>query len=284
MRIAVIAAVTGLLLLSGNVVSAQSATVWKREPTADPGPPAFFRSPQAINLPTATLIGRETFEFEVAHRFFPVIKDGQEVLFGLDGPATIRFGLTYGISDRIAVSLGRSNLDDNLDLSAKALLLETVQLPLPLAIGLHSGLGWNTRVFGLSSSDSRSIQYYARIMVNTILIDNLAFGFVPTYLHNADVRSPETVDIVRFGFHVQYYAGRSLSVLAEWDPQVSGDEIRHDPVSWGLELETGGHFFKLIASNATSLNTSQYAAGSDDPAGGRYWHLGFSITRLLKFW
>ena len=121
-------------------------------------------------------------------------------------------------------------------------------------------------------------------MINTMIARKIALGLVPAYLNNSNVRSADTEDIFTLGIIGQYYVSRSFSFMIEWEPSLGGDDYLHDPVSWGIELETGGHFFNLGASNSTRMNPSQYIAGSDDPAGGRYWHLGFSITRLLKFW
>jgi hypothetical protein len=261
-----------------------SDSSWKRSQTKSEFSSQLFHANHAINLPTATMLGKQTFEFEIAHRFYPSIKSGHEVLFGLDGPAAIRFALAYGITNRLTVALGRSNLDDNVDLSVKGRVLEVVGSSLPLLVGFQSGFGWNTQVAGLSDTDSRALQFYVRAMINTMIAKKLALGLVPAYLYNSNVRSLDVEEIVTLGLVAQYYATPFFSLMAEWDPSLAGDDYLHDPVSWGIELETGGHFFKLVASNSTRLNPSQYMAGSDDPAGGRYWHLGFSITRLLKFW
>jgi hypothetical protein len=47
----------------------------------------------------------------------------------------------------------------------------------------------------------------------------------------------------------------------------------------GFELETGGHFFKMMVTNSVYLNPSTYLAGSDFPAADDQWRLGFIITR-----
>ncbi len=272
------------LIAISNSYGQDTGPTWTRAAATASAPLELFHSNQGLNLPTAAMLSKEIFEFEIAHRFYPVIKDGHEVLFGLDGPANIRFALAYGISDRVSVGLGRSNLDDNLYLNVKLRGLEVRNPSMPILIGFQAGAGWNTQVRGLSSGDSRSFQYYVRVIANTMVADRLGLAVVPSYLYNTDVRAVNADDIVTLGILVQYWVSRSFSLLAEWDPAIAGDDYLNDPMAWGIELETGGHFFKLLASNSTRLNPSQYIAGSDDPAGGNYWHLGFSITRLLKFW
>jgi hypothetical protein len=79
----------------------------------------------------------------------------------------------------------------------------------------------------------------------------------------------------------------SWSVLLEWAPYISGYksliEQEYNPFTFGIELETGGHFFKIFLSNSKFINDSQYLAGADIAASEWNWRLGFMITRLLKF-
>ncbi len=46
-------------------------------------------------------------------------KEGYDAFWGLDGPANIRFALGYAPTDHMVVTLGRSNVTDNLDLQLK---------------------------------------------------------------------------------------------------------------------------------------------------------------------
>ena len=60
-----------------------------------------------------------------------------------------------------------------------------------------------------------------------------------------------------------------------------GDGINeyYDSYNIGVELETGGHFFKLLVGNNTNINLSQYIVGSTVPFSLNNLHLGFQITR-----
>ena len=55
----------------------------------------------------------------------------------------------------------------------------------------------------------------------------------------------------------------------------------HDAGALGIELETGGHFFKIVVTNSIRLNQAQYLAGAFSPFEPGEWRLGFNITRLL---
>ena len=81
-----------------------------------------FHSVQSANLPTAETLAEGTWLFEISHRFLPPVSDGASALWGLDGGAAIRLGLTYAVSDRAMLGVLRSNYEDNLEFNAKLVL------------------------------------------------------------------------------------------------------------------------------------------------------------------
>jgi len=261
---------------------AQTGGSWKRsDESVESSPITVFHSPQSINIPTAETIGKGMFEFEISHRFLPPISGGNDDLFGLDGPASIRFALGYGISDRLTATLGRSNRNDNIDLQVKHRVFETEDLPVPVMVAYQLGLGWTTDHPDLESTDNRAFQFYGRLIVNARLGDRFAVGVVPSHVHNSDFFAEMTEYTTTLGLHVQAHLTKSFSLVAEWDPAIEGYRNYNDPLSFGFELETGGHFFRVFATNSTAVNSSQYLTGAVDPAGWNYMRLGFGITRLL---
>ena len=97
---------------------------YERRVEATRPPLTLFHSTQAINLPTTETLSRGEWQFEIAHRFFPPVSDGQEGFWGLDGPAFMRLGLGYAFSDRGMLTLARSNFLDNWDLQVKLRVFE----------------------------------------------------------------------------------------------------------------------------------------------------------------
>ncbi len=243
----------------------------------------LFRSTHAINLPTTETLQKGDFEFEISHRFLPTIKSGSKELWGFDGPVNIRLALGYGITDWTFVTLGRSNLNDNLDLWLKQKVFEIRNDLLPTVIGARLGAAWNTQVPNRSSGHSRNFQYYGQIIVNTLIKELVGIGIVPSYVHNSNITCPDVKHSFTLGTIMQYYFVDRWSFVAEWNFTVTGVRNRHNPVAFGVELETGGHFFKVILSNSSYLNPSQYLAGADLPVDGGNWRIGFNITRLLSF-
>jgi len=256
---------------------------WERRMEATEPPLTAFHATQVIALPTAETLARGEWQFEIAHRFRPAISDGSDALYGLDGPVYMRLGLGYAPLDRLLVTVARSNLNDNWDVQAKIRALANDDGPLPLLVALQGGLAWSTEVPGKEEQDGGKTQYYAQLVVNTLLADRVALGIVPSYLYNVllDDIDPET-DLY-WGLYGQLFLTDVLSFNAEWNLGENRGELGHDPGALGIELETGGHFFKIFLTNSVRLNPSQYLAGTEFPFDPDEWRLGFAITRILRF-
>ncbi len=266
------------ILAAHSVVWAQSAPGWKRT-EAKPRDLQLFHSPHAINLPTAETLQKGDFEFEISHRFVPQIDDSEQ-LFGLDGPVNMRFALGYAPSNRMIVTLGRSNYNDNVDLAVKYKGLQIHHAKAPILVALQGGAAWNTaEISGRDKTDSKNFQYFGQAVINTLISKKLGLGLVPSYLHNTDILCECTESSVLIGTYAQVYLGKMWSVLGEGNFTVDGLRDQYDSMSFGLELETGGHFFKLFLTNNNRINPSQFLAGADLESDLR---LGFVITRLLK--
>jgi len=255
---------------------------WERSDTPTEPPLALLHSTHVIALPTAETLQKNDLQFEISHRFIPSItKDYSGLppldhLYGLDGPVNMRIALGWAPTDKILLFGGRSNLDDNWDVYGKWSFLAVRSDMLPLKAALRAGAAFNTVD---DNSVENGNQFYGQLILNTMIAEKLGIGVVPSFVSNSAICSAETKNSVTAGLYAQYYISMIWSVAVEWNSTVSGHKAGFNPFSFGVELETGGHFFKIFVSNSTRLNSTQYLAGSDSRDD---WRLGFTITRLLK--
>lgn len=278
--VAAVATIIVLLVAMTDSLCAQSSWTRSAEPARSLESP--FHSSQAISLPTSTSIGAGMLLFEISHRFIPRFSDGHDALWGLDGPANIRFGLGIGLTDQVSLTLGRSNLFDNYDLAIKYRLVRTGADFLPCELALQAGTAWNTSVGERVSGDNRNFQHFVQAILNVGVGERVAVGVVPSYLHNYAIFGDQVEEAVTLGFYGNLKVTRTLSFLAEWNVAEWSLYFPHDAFGMGLVLETGGHFFKVTATNTTTLNTTSFLSGSEQSADPKNWHLGFLITRLIK--
>lgn len=242
-----------------------------------------FHSTQSANLPTSTTIPGGTWMFEISHRFLPAVSEGSEALWGLDGPVYNRLGLAYAPTGRVMLGLLRSNLDDNLELNGKAWLLEGRRGRISYKMGAMAGIAINFGAAVVDGVEDNEAQYYAQGIINVGISERFALGVVPTAFRNPRITDVDPVSTFALGLHGQYYATRSLSFLAEWILSVESVDYPHDGVSYGVEIETLGHFFKILVTNQVRMNPTQFLVGTPFGYSGKDWRLGFNITRILDF-
>ncbi len=242
-----------------------------------------FHSIQSANLPTAETLVEGEWLFEISHRFLTPVSSGASGFWGLDGGAAIRLGLAYAVSDRVMLGLQRSNSDDNLELNAKFGAYEGGSDALPFKLGVMGGVALNTDVVVFEGAEDNEAQLYGQLLINVLVADRLAIGVVPTYLRNPRLRDFEAQNTFALGLHGQVYLTSSLSFLAEWIVSEEQTENTDDSGTFGIELETRGHFFKIVLTNQNRLNPTQFLSGTPFDFKPDEWRVGFNITRILPF-
>ena len=256
---------------------------WQRASDATEIPITVFHSPQSANLPTAETMLQGEWQFEISHRFEPPFSWGSDFLWGLDGPINNRLGIAYAVHDRGMMTLQRSSLDDNLDLNAKVRVFEAGRGSTPVMVAVVGGVAWNGQAPLLLDGSTRAWQYYGQLTANVMLGGRFALGVVPSFLRNPRLNAEEAQNTFSVGILGQLYLSQHVSLLGEWN--VSEEQIgrEYDAGTFGVELETGGHFFKLMISNSVRLNPAQFITGSRFSFDPDEWRFGFNITRLLEF-
>jgi len=270
-----------LLIFSLSTGLQAQSVKWKPKKKAKPKL-ELFHSTQSAHFATATFLRKGEFEYEISHRFLPPMSTDKAFL-GIDGPSRIRMGLAYGVSEKTMVTLARSNFQDNVDLQLKQQVLAWRNPLLPTLVAVRLGMGWNTEVANRSIGHSRNFQYYGQLIFNSMFKKKLAIGIVLSYLYNSHILCLDTKNSFTIGAYWQNYIGTMWSLFVETNTTVTGYRGQYNALLAGIELETGGHFFKIFVGNNAALNPSQFLAGSDLKFSGNNLRLGFNITRILKF-
>ena len=243
----------------------------------------IFHSTQAPNLPTTSGLRAGNWLFEISHRFVPAISEGGDALWGIDGPVFNRLGLAYMPTPGVMLGLQRTNLEDNLELNAKARLLQSEVGSVPIEISAMTGVAWNMDALVVDGAEDNESQFYAQAIIDAQVTDQVAIGVVPTWIRNPRIRDFDAFHAIAVGVHGQLRVSRAVSVLGEW---IFSEEIQdrgNDSGTFGVEFETRGHFFKLLVTNQTLMNPTQYLAGSASPFEADELRFGFNVQRVLPF-
>jgi hypothetical protein len=249
---------------------------------------AFFGT-RIVNGQSVETPGKGILQFSIGHRFDAFNQNGDNVLynfFGLDA-ATIRLGFDYGITERLSVGVGRSNIQKTYDGLFKYKLLRQTSGGMPVTLVWYSNLAVRT---DNKSDDNRKIKFIHRLSYsNQLLIarkfnKNLSLQLSPTYIHRNVVATPQDQnDVFALGLGGRYKIFKMVSFNAEYFYLLPGYTADHfsNSFAFGFDIETGGHVFQLNFTNSPGLIESQFI-----PMTSGDWkktlRFGFNISRVFS--
>jgi hypothetical protein len=246
-------------------------------PAARPGKNVFWGT-RLINLTTPTVIPGGDFLFRISHRFVRSVKKGYDAFYGIDGPAIIFLSLGYGISRNLDITIGRSNLFQELEFMLKWRILSTSRASsFPLSIALHTGGNWVTQSNG-SVSDS-DIKYNLQLCAAYSLSPKISLLLVPGYSSNVNHFQASSEGTFALGTGISIKLTRNLAIMGEWIPVLSGYNANFNGWGLGFQYRIGKHLFQVFALNTSGITTDQFMAGGDLRLKDGDFRFGFNIFR-----
>lgn len=246
-----------------------------------------FKATQIVNLPTVESPGKKSLQFMIMHRFGK-LNGGAYEFFGLDN-ASIRFALDYGITDRFSVGLGRSSGDKTFDGSLKYKLLQQKEAGMPISVSLYGLItNYTQRYTDKPYLDARyRTAYTTQVLIAKKFSPAFSFEVVPSWIHYNLVPTPEDKsDLFAVSAGGRLKFTKRMSVNAEYNyllrNQVVSTKV-YDAISGGIDIETGGHVFQLVFTNAAGMVGPYYLAKTDGSWGKGDIYFGFNITRNFNF-
>jgi hypothetical protein len=221
---------------------------------------ASFKTTIVVNLASIENTHAGVLDFKIMHRF-GYINTGFYDFFGLD-QATTRLGLVYGITDRIEVGLGRSTLNKNWDghLKWRILWQSTGAKKNLLSISFYTNASY--RSLRYPEDDLRTIYpssnfYYTfQFLFARKFSERLTIQLIPSLVHRNLIETPdEKNDVYSLGISGRIKLTNRMSLNLEYFysfPNQLAEQFVN-PFSLGLDLETGGHVFQLLFTNATGM-------------------------------
>jgi hypothetical protein len=249
---------------------------------------ASFKTNRVINLHSLENTAGGELDVKISHRF-GFLSGGFYELFGLD-LATIRIGGDYGISDRLTVGVGRSNFEKTYDayLKFKLLRQSSGAKNFPFTVCLFTSAAVKT----IKNTDpeieyylSNRLYYTFQMIVGRKFSDAFSLQFSPTLVHRNLVDTDEEEnDVLALGAAARLKLGKRTSFNAEYVyvlPDQLADRYRNS-LSFGFDIETGGHVFQLHFTNSTSMIEKGYIAETIGDWGQGDIHFGFNVSRIFN--
>jgi hypothetical protein len=247
-----------------------------------------FKSTRVIMSHSMEMLQPGVLDFRILHRFGK-INGGLYELFGLDGPANVRLGLDYGISKDFTLGLGRSTYNKELDGFLKYRLVHqstgTGSFPLSIIAVAGSTVRTARWTDGINRNFTDRLCYYFQGIIGSKLSEGVSFQVMPTVLHrNLTDRLADENDIFAVGAGGRIRLSRRLSLNIDYYYVFNPDEGKglKNPLSIGVDIETGGHVFQLHFTNAMGMNERAFLSETSDDWGKGDIEFGFNISRVFQ--
>jgi hypothetical protein len=248
---------------------------------------ASFKTTRIINAQSIENVASGVLDLKISHRF-GTLNSGAYDLFGLDN-AFIRLGLDYGITDNLMVGLGRSTFQKAIDGFVKYRLLrqQTGSRIVPVTVTWHSAIAANMLRWSDPERDNRFAQrlaYTHQLLIGSKLSNSTSLMLLPTLVHrNLVATRGESNDVWALGIGGRQKVTRRIALTAEYFHVLPNQLTtgRYNPLSLGIDVETGGHVFQLHFTNSTGVNDPAYLTETTGQWGKGDIHFGFNVSRVF---
>lgn len=251
---------------------------------------ATFKGTRIVNGHSVETKPANTLEFIFSHRF-GTLNSGWFDMYGLD-EAWVRIGLDYGITDRLSVSLGRNSKNKTIDgyVKYKALQQSSGTKAFPATVTILGGTAYsliperNRDIPNFETVDRLS--YTAQLLIARKFTSALSLQLMPTLIHrNAVDKRFEDNNQIALGVGGRIKLTPSVAFTGEYYYNLNLQDASpyHNVLGFGFDIETGGHVFQLVLTNAVGLTEKAFITETTDDFFDGDIRFGFNVTRTFQF-
>jgi len=258
---------------------------------------AAFKGLKVVNFESTKLASKKDLYFVVSHRF-GTVKNGFDDFFGLDNAVT-QLKFIYGVNDWLNIGVARSSLFKKYGIHAKYRLLRQEDGGFPFNI-----VGYNLATINTALDKnllpklefSDRLTYTSQVIVSRKVSEKLSLLVVPTFIHeNLATRSTKTGvnEVISIfdeennqfavGLGGRYKLTTRWSINADYGIHLNrnSNSSFRNPLSIGVDLETGGHVFQMHFTNAQAMFEEGYIIQGQGDWGDGDFFFGFNLSRVF---
>lgn len=255
-----------------------------------------FKGTHLINGHSVESPAKGVLQSTFSHRF-GTLEDPLYTFLGMN-QASIRFGFDYGISDRVAVGIGRSSglggttPPPTYDGYVKYRFLSqaTGDRNVPVTVSALLAAAIDTEQWpndGTVHPGSDRMAYTAQILIARKFNERLSLQLMPTFLRrNLLAETDQKKDVPSIGIGGRWKVSKRTAVTFEYyasNPASLGAAY-FNPIAIGYDIDTGGHIFQIMLTNSFGLIESQFlgSTATNFFSGPRGMRIGFTFSRVFN--
>jgi hypothetical protein len=243
-----------------------------------------FKAMQIANLQSTKIADKGDLYLIVAHRFGP-FSEGVDEFFGLDG-ANTKIQFAYSFWDGVQFSLSRDSFEKTYSGSTKIRLAKQSSVfPLNLVAYGSTDIASAKNLTGPTFKDRVSIT--AQLLASRRINKNLSFLIAPTFVRQNNLQKYKGTGDLNLNQFILGVGGRlkvskRMSINVDYALNLNRHEksIFSNPLTLGIDIETGGHVFQLVFTNARASNDSGFLTRTEGES-LKNIAFGFNIVRVF---
>jgi hypothetical protein len=272
---------------------------------------ATFKTVRICNAQTVETVKKKHLDFRISHRFGNIydanlknpINETFQTYLGFDNASDIRISFDYGLLDNLTVGIGRSKFNKLIDGNLKwRILQQTSDFKMPVSLAFFTSVGYshaptsvlyNGIVKDFPTNELHRFNYFSQLIIASKITDWLSLELLPGYLHRNFIReninpnnnAKDVNGLFTMGIGGRIKLTRRLSVIGDYfynaSAFYSNNNSAFNPLSLGVEIETGGHVFSLFYTNASGLMENNFIPYTTDSWAKGQVKFGFCISRTF---
>jgi hypothetical protein len=250
---------------------------------------AAFKGVQICNMQSTKLPAKGEWYFLVSHRFGD-LGEGINNFFGLDLAKT-KIGGIYGVANWLSLGVSRHTYNKTYEMAAKYKMSNQEVDGFPVTIvgyntmEINSELKKDALMPGLKFN--HRIAFTTQLLISRKFNDSFSLEIAPIYVHkNLYDGLLDQKSTLLLGTGARYKLTKRLSMNLEYAARLNLPEDfvskYHNPLTLGLDIETGGHVFQLVFSNTQKMNDAATFTNSEGSWDGKQQlYFGFNMYRVF---
>lgn len=243
-----------------------------------------FKAIKIVNNQSTKQASEKELYLYVSHRFGS-IDEGINTLFGLD-IANTKIELLYGLTNNLQIGFSRESFKKTYSLNAKY-NITTQSSKLPINSSLYISYNYNSLldqdIYPTLSNSDRNL-FFGQLLLSKNFSDKISLQLSPTYAKrgfNETIFEQENNIIL--GLASSYRITNRLAFNIEYSANLDRPEISpfNDVLSFGIDIETGGHVFQLLFSNTQTIDNVSVMTDAEGSWRDGKIYFGFNILRVF---
>ncbi len=271
---------------------------------------ATFKTTKIVSAQSVETVKKRNLDYRITHRFGNLynsatpnaLNDAAHGAFGLDNSTDIRMSFDYGITDELTVGIGRSKFREMNDALVKwRFLTQREDNKIPVSVCFYGSLGYTSMlpanlyagtIRPAKTNEAHRVQYCSQLLIARKLSSKFSLQLMPTFVYrnfikqqvNSKNGAEDQNALFSLGVGGRIKLSKRFALVGDYfynfsQFQTNNPVAYYNPLSLGIEIETGGHVFHVNFSNAPAVLESSMLTTTQDTWMKGQIKLGFNISR-----